>query len=261
MAREIIANKSVDDTFSGQSASVDTATELLERKKSTILKLFSLLDGWKSVEEQLARLRIASIYSKWTQPEEVAYFKDIVKVKDGITQIIGKDKTPSYKKNYKNEMVETKFKDTGKGGIRNIRFTGSEDKVPDPRNEDDMYEMVREEEVMSKKYKKPVRISYIQSEEMSRLFDWHWYIEIRQSRLDDSNLDLMVYIDTKMRTANLFPDSLNKEYTLTKIAKIQNEDADKAYNMETQAMSGVQDMKTLKNPMDSVVEAGKQLSV
>jgi hypothetical protein len=98
-----------------------------------------------------------------------------------------------------------------------------------------MYELAKEEDTLSKKYGKPTRISYINSEMMSRLFDWHWYIDIRQSKEDDSHLDLMVYIDAKTRISQLFPNSLNQDYTLQKIAKIQNEPMDKAYNLSPQA--------------------------
>lgn len=95
--------------------------------------------------------------------------------------------------------------------------------------EDDMYEMAKEEDKLTKEYKKPTRITYLNSESLSRLFDWNWFIDIRSAREDESHLDLMVYIDAKTRVSQLFPDSLNKDYTLQKIANIQNEDVDRAY--------------------------------
>ena len=85
---------------------------------------------------------------------------------------------------------------------------------------------------MTREYGKETRISYLNSERLSRLFDWFWIIDIRQAREDDSHLDLMVYIDAKTRVAQLFPGALNKDYTLQKIAKIQNEDVEKAYNKD-----------------------------
>lgn len=116
---------------------------------------------------------------------------------------------------------------------------------------------------MTKKYGKQTRISYVNSERLSRLFDWFWVIDIRQAREDDSHLDLMVYIDAKTRVAQLFPNSLNKDYTLQKIAKIQNEDVEKAYNKDKpQGMADVgamqeaaPSMPEIKNPVDSVVDA------
>ena len=77
MVRQIISDKSIDGAFAGDTVDIDTATEMLERKKNTIMKLFSLLEGWKSLEEQLARLRIANIFTKWTTPEEVPVFEEV----------------------------------------------------------------------------------------------------------------------------------------------------------------------------------------
>lgn len=47
----------------------------------------------------------------------------------------------------------------------------------------------------------------------------------------------MMYIDSKTRVNQLFPNSLNKDYTLQKIAKIQHEDVDKAYMKENPAQA------------------------
>lgn len=258
-AKQIISDKSVDDTFSAQNVDVKTATELLERKKATALKLFSLIDGWKNLEKQLARLRIASIFSKWTQPEQVPYYKDITKIVDGVEQVIGRENIPSFKNKYKEDYIQTKFKDSGQDGIRHVRFVGPEDQVPDPSNPDQMDAMAKEEDMMTKKHGKPTRISYIRSEKLARLFDWYWYIDIRQSRDDDSHLDLMMYIDAKTRVSQLFPNSLNKDYTLQKIAKIQHEDVDKAYMKENPAQAltaGAQPQSpggaAVPNPMTSV---------
>jgi hypothetical protein len=44
LVRQIISDKSVDDAFSGEPVGVNTATEFLERKKNTIMKLFSVLE-------------------------------------------------------------------------------------------------------------------------------------------------------------------------------------------------------------------------
>lgn len=254
LVRQVISDKSVDDAFSGQPVGVNTATEFLERKKNTTLKLFSLLEGWKDLERQMARLRIASIFTKWTKPEEQYYFKDVMEIRDGVEKITGKEKTPSIKRVHRTELVKTKMRDTGKEGLRDIRFSSSNEM---PKKED-ITGIMKEEDVMTKKYKKPTRITYINSESLSRLFDWTWFIDIRSAREDESHLDLMVYIDAKTRIAQLFPESLNKDYTLQKIANIQNEDVDKAYNKDKpQAQQAVDSMaqstgQAVKNPLENV---------
>lgn len=207
---------------------MNTATEFLERKKNTVLKLFSLIEGWKDVERQLARLRIASIFTKWTTPEEQYYFKDIVELRNGVEKITGKEKNASIKRVHRSELVKTKMRQTGQDGYKDIRFT-PENEMP---TNDKMGSIAKEEDSLTQKYKKPTRITFINSESLSRLFDWKWFIDVRSSREDESHLDLMVYIDAKTRIAQLFPESLNKDYTLQKIANIQNEDVDKAYNKE-----------------------------
>jgi len=44
MVRQIISEKSFDSSFTGGAVDADTATEMLEQKKNTIMKLFSLLE-------------------------------------------------------------------------------------------------------------------------------------------------------------------------------------------------------------------------
>lgn len=101
------------------------------------MKLFSMVAGLAEFEEQLARLRIASIYSKWTEPEEIPELDQALKNEKGITQYITR-------KEYKKEIVPTQFKDSGKTGFRDIRFTDSEH-MPD------VNEMIKEENVLTKK--------------------------------------------------------------------------------------------------------------
>lgn len=269
--KQIIADKSIDDAFSGQPQGVDTATEFLERKKNTILKLFSLLEGWKDLEEQLARLRIASIFTKWTEAEEVPFFKDVVKIVEWVEEVVGKEKIASTKNEYRKETIQTKIRSSGQAGIRQVRFFWKDsENVPDPEDKDTLYDLANEEKKLGKKYGKPTRVSYINSEALSRLFEWYWVIDIRQAREDDSHLDLMVYVDAKTRIAQLFPDSLNKDYTLQKIARIQSEDVDKAYNKEQPISippgwgapewappqaSGAPAPETMSNPLSSVMWA------
>lgn len=262
IVRGIISDKSIDDAFSGQPVGVNTATEFLERKKNTTLKLFSLIEGWKDVERQLARLRIASIFSKWTTPEEQYYFKDIVELRDGIETITGKEKTPSKKRVHRTELVKTKMRQTGQEWYKDIRFSSS-DEMPD---EEDIDEIAKEEDRLTKEYKKPTRITYLNTESLSRLFEWNWFIDVRSAREDESHLDLMVYIDAKTRISQLFPDSLNRDYTLQKIANIQNEDFEKAFNSQkpqaqqaVDSMSAMKGWQAVKNPLENV--KADQLSI
>lgn len=114
-------------------------------------------------------------------------------------------------------------------------------------DEEDIDEIAKEEDRLTKEYKKPTRITYLNSESLSRLFEWNWFIDVRSAREDESHLDLMVYIDAKTRISQLFPDSLNRDYTLQKIANIQNEDFEKAFNSQKpQAQQAVDSMSAMK---------------
>lgn len=111
IVKGIINDKSVDDAFSGEPIGVKTATEMLERKKNTIMKLFALVEGMIEFEEQMSKLRISSIFSKWTVPEESPYFEEQENIVDGVKSVI---KVPKTRKGYKKEIIPTQFKETGK---------------------------------------------------------------------------------------------------------------------------------------------------
>jgi hypothetical protein len=224
IVKGIINDKSVDDAFSGEPIGVKTATEMLERKKNTIMKLFALVEGMIEFEEQMSKLRISSIFSKWTVPEESPYFEEQENIVDGVKSVI---KVPKTRKGYKKEIIPTQFKETGKEWFRDVRFRSHEEKLPD------VYDMAKEEDEMEKKLGKPVRISLLEVESLSRLFDWTWKVEVRAKQDEDSKLERMTYLDNKQRIANLFGvEVLNKEYTLQKIAQMDSEDPEKAYNAQ-----------------------------
>ena len=107
----------------------------------------------------------------------------------------------------------------------------------------DPYDLADEEDDMSDKLGKPVRITFLEVESLSRLFDWTWKVEIRAKQDDDSKLEKMTYLDSKQRVANLFGvEALNREYTLQKVAQFDGEDVDKAYNSTPPPMPGMPGM-------------------
>jgi len=81
------------------------------------MKLYSLVEGMIELEEQLIKLRIASIYSNWVIPEETPIIEEVEKTKKGVETNLIKTK-----KEYRKEFVSTKFQDSGKRGYRSIRF-------------------------------------------------------------------------------------------------------------------------------------------
>lgn len=251
IVKTIMNDKTVDDAFSGEPVGIKTATELLERKKNTILKLFNLVQGLMDLEEQLARLRISSIYSHWTLSEEVPVKKQVEKEIDGIKKIL---EEVWYERKHKKALVSTQFKKSGKSGYRSIRFMSWMENAPTG------YEVAKEEDAMSDSYGKDVRISYLDSEQLSNLMRWKWDIEIISRQADENELEKTTYLDGKQRIVNLFwPDVLNREYTLEKVARIDGEEAERAYNLETpqpQEMAAPE-WSTTKSPIPSLMNVAK----
>lgn len=251
--RQVLNDKSIDDAFTWDPVDVKTATAFLERKKNTVMKLFSMVEWLAEFEEQRARLRIASIYSKWTVPEETTAYEEVQETVDWVKQLF---KKPIKKREYRKEFVPTKFRESGKDGFRDIRFHGMWEKLPAGE------EIAKYEDDMSEKIGKPVRLTYIEAESISRLFEWNWKIDVIQKLEEDEKLDKITYLDNKMRIANLFGvDVLNKEYTLQRYAAMDGEDPDKAYvtQPEQQMWEPMQPpMNTagspaIRNPMESII--------
>lgn len=228
IVKEIINDKSVDDSFSGGTQDAgQTATVYLEQQKNTISKLFQIIDGIKALERQLIALRIANIYANWTKHESQVIQKEVVKIVDGIPQITEVKKVN--KNNYRSETIDTKIKDANQDGLKIIRFYDQADVLPK------MQKHVDEEEALSDLFGKPVRVVYMHAPSLSRIFDWTYRIDIIPHDTRTGDAQMLAYLDAKQRIANLFATDptgiINKEYTLERISEFQDEDSSKAYNL------------------------------
>jgi len=259
IVREILNTKTVEDAFSGGSEGSGTATEFLEQKKNTIGKLFQVIAGVKNLEEDLAKLRIANIITHWTKAKEEAKYEETLELVEGVMTVTGKKLIPGKtSKKYRTETVKTKLKQENKQGIRVVRFHGVDDLLPSPR------EQQREEDKMEKEYKSPVRISYLNAQEFLKTLYWHWKINIIPRSTDGSKLELLTYLDNKQRIANLFGiDAIQRDYTLQRVATMNDEEYDKAYVPSSQ-QAQLQQMQsdlgkkgTERNPLESVLNANK----
>lgn len=224
LVKDVMNDKSVDDAFAGGDVNVDTATVYLERQKNTISKLFQIVDGVRSLERQLVRLRIANIYANWTKHEVDSIEKEVQEIIDGIPVITGVERVNL--KRFREVTVDTRIDDASQEGTKIVRFYGDE-AVPGREKR------LKEEDALSERMGRPVRIVYMHAPQLSRLVEWFWYIDIIPRDTRASEVKLMAYMDAKQRTANLFgPQVLNPQYTLERIAEFQDEDVSKAYNLE-----------------------------
>jgi hypothetical protein len=256
IVKSVIGDKTVDDTFAGQNVDTKTATEYLQRQKNTIMKLYSLVLGLQNLEEQLARLRIYSILSKWTQPEEDMVFDDIKEVVDGVWKTVGKAEQPRVVKNYREVLVENKIKrDGSKKGFVYIKFHGEEDELPEPDEDGNCWDILDLESMMTKKMGKQVRLEYLNADRLADLFDYIWKIDIIAKKDDDSRMEVMSFIDILTKVTNLFPDAPNRENVLREVGTKLNQDPEKIFNLEPQQveqsqMAQQQQAPVIPNPMN-----------
>lgn len=250
IVKAVMADKTVDDTFAGQTVDTKTATEYLQRQKNTIMKLYSLVLGLQNLEEQLARLRIYSILSKWTEAEEDMVFDDIKEVIDGVWKTVGKSETPTKVKNYREVLVENKIKrDGGKKGFVYIKFHGDEDELPEADEDGNCWDILDLESMMSKKMGKQVRVEYLNADRLAQLFDFLWKIDIIAKKDDDSRMEVMSFIDTLTRVTNLFPDAPNREHVLREIGTKLDQDPEKLFNLEPQQVEQAQLAQGQQSPV------------
>lgn len=250
-AREILNTKTVDDAFSSGGNDKSTATQFLEEKKNTIAKLFQMVDAVAHLERQLVELRIANIVTHWSKPEVAPVYEDVEKIVDGVKK---STKEIKEKKKYRTEIVKTQLKRENKEGIRIINFYGEDEKLPTLR------EQQKKEDQLEKEYGTPVRITYLSAPEFMRTLNWYWSIKIVPRSEDATKLEVLSYIDNKTRIAKVFGiESLNRDYTLQRIATMMNEDYEKAYvptNMNTQKEMLQKTVSTEKNPLQNVINSG-----
>lgn len=246
VVKSVIGDKTVDDTFAGQTVDTKTATEYLQRQKNTIMKLFSLVLGIQNLEEQMTRLRIYSILSKWTQPEEDIEFEEVREIVDGVWKVVGKKDVPVKVKTYRELLVENKIKrDGGKKGYVYVKFHGEEDELPECDSDGNNWDMLDMESILSKKMGKQVRIEYLNADRLAQLFDFFWRIDIIPKKDGDSTMEVMSFVDILTRVSNLFPDAPNRENVLRDIGTKLDRDPEKIFNLDPQQLQQAQ----MQNPM------------
>jgi hypothetical protein len=223
MAKSIISEKSVTDAYAAQTSSSDqTATEILNQQKQTLLKLVAFTDGYRLLEQQLVLLRIYNIIAHWTEFKEVPVFNDIVEVIDGVSTVTGKEFSGKMEKKYKTFSTKKAKDMTDEYSV--ISFVGNDTPLPTPR-EQQQYE----DDVLAKKYGKNARQVYINAEWL-RSLRCIWNIGVIQRVENDSQTELLMYLDNIGRIANIVgPQNLNMPHVMQRIAGRLGESAEKLF--------------------------------
>lgn len=227
MMKDVINEKSVTDSYAGQTTSGnETATEVVNQQKQTMLKLAAVVDGVRNLERRLILLRIYNIVANWTTNEEHPLYEDVNTVVEGVETVTGRELKPEKKgKQYKRFAVDTAFSD-GKKGMKVTEFVGADAQLPSTRQQ------IEDEEEMSEEYGKNVRLSYINAEWL-RALEVIWNVEVIVSPENDDQMQLLMFIDNITRVANLFGVQVFKQdYVLQRIANKMNEDYDKLFAVD-----------------------------
>ena len=235
LVKEVINEKSTTDSYAGQTVTGDaTATEIINQKKQTLLKLAAVIDGVRSLEKRLILLRIYNIVTNWTRSEEAPLYEETVEIRDGIAFVTGKEISPTKtEKKYKKFATDTSFAD-GKKGTKITQFIGEDHPLPSVR------EQIDQEEKMSEEYGKPVRMSYVNAEWL-RIIEVIWNVDVIVSSDEDDQMQLLMFVDNLTRVSQLFGVQVFKQdYVLQRIANKMNEDFDKLFNAQDSGM--MQDM-------------------
>lgn len=208
-----IDEKTASPQFSGDPSQGDqTATETVELKNQQMMKLGLVLDGVVNLERSMTWHRIHNICVHWTKKIDGRY----------------EDTANGINDQFKNFSMNTTV-DNGAAGVKMFRFTTG--MYPDIKDHE------HEEDQLSKKHGKPVRIVYM-NPEILRSMKYRWYIIINPTPKTNDKLSQVLFIQNLNEAIQLFgPDSLNLDYAKQRFAVLCNED----YNKLFKKMS-VQDM-------------------
>lgn len=213
LMKRLIDEKTVSPVFSGDmSKGSTTATEIVELKKQSMMKLGYSLLGVISLERQLATLRVHNILANWTKSVD----SRVDPAKGKIKEI------------YRRISVDTEV-DGGAKGTKIIEF--DEDKP-------EMYDsatVMREEELLSRPGK-PVRKVYMNPKILQSL-KTNWYIEITPTEKETDALDRLLFVQNLQDAATFFGiQSLNMGYLKQRFAILAGEDPEKYFTQQQQQL-------------------------
>jgi hypothetical protein len=206
LIKKIIDEKTVSPVFAGESQSgQQTATEIVELKKQSMMKLGFVIWGVMRFEKRMAWLRIHNILENWTKPIET----EVDKIKNDIKEI------------YRTMTVNMPLED-GREGRKIISMN------PEMANEMTEERIMAEEEFLSQSGI-PTRKIYLNPKEL-RTLKATWFVTITPTEKDSTALDRVLYTTNLTEAAKLFgPQSLNLPYHKRRFAILAKEDPEKYF--------------------------------
>jgi hypothetical protein len=211
-----IDGKTVSAVFTGDpERGEQSATEIMERKKQSMMKLGLPVLACVSLEKQLAKLRLFNILHHWTEPDEK--FNPV---------------TQSMEKAYMGFMQPATFKD-GTEGIEVVQF---QEDVPAPE------QVNFENELLSTRMGMPVRKAYIDPKILKSL-NLMFKIEVEPHEQNNDELERAQFLDAVTVGYNLFgQDAFNKPFLKAKFARLNKESKNQLFVSEEQLQAQQQMM-------------------
>lgn len=201
--KSMIDSKTVHPSFEGAEPSGNpTATEIIELKKQSMVKLGLAMYGIISLEKQLAWLRLQNIFDNWTKKQD----EKVDTAKGSLRNV------------YKKVTVEGDI--DGRQGQKMIEFVDDyEDRTPES--------IYKEEEEMSKEY--PVQKIYLKTDELLSIRK-NFYITVNPTEKYSDQLDRVLFTQQVTEGYNLFgPQAFNTDYLKRQWALKNKHDPDKIF--------------------------------
>lgn len=208
LIREAINEKTTNEVYSGEGqGGVDTLGQAEIMQEQQLMKLGSALDAVTNLERSMAWARIETIIFNLMNPTF-------------STEEFDENDVKSLKNFYQQLSVETTVED-GKNGVKLFKFT--DERFPS------INDQVREEEEMSEKQGRPVRISYINPLQL-RKARYKYHITINPTPKNSDKLSVVMFVNNIKTAAELFGmQSMNVEYLKQRYATMINEDYSKMF--------------------------------
>jgi hypothetical protein len=205
LIKQGIEDKTVNKSYEGDSQGVDTLGQAQIDKEQQMLKLGSGIDGLVNLERRMVWNRLYNILVNYTQPTD----HTIDDVRGGI------------KKAFRSFSVQTTVED-GQKGVKIFRFSPKSD-YPS------LSDHHKEEDTLTKKHGQPVRIVYLDPEELREL-KFSWFVSIKPAPRSEDKLTQVMFVQHVREAMELFgPDALQLEYVKQRYAITIDENYEKFF--------------------------------
>ena len=221
--KKLMDEKSISPTMQGQSIKGNqTAKEIMELQKQSIVKLGLIILGVIQFEKDLCKLRILNIIKYWTEPDSQIFNSTTGKLEGKGRRFEMEATLPSGQKGLKIfEMDDERARMMASGEL------GQE-------------QIDAEAATISRLRKKSVQIVILSPSEL-RALDLLWEVDIQPVENDSDALERSQFYQGLTAVWPLLGQEFNREWLKKEIAKHEKWDADQAFTEQSlQLPSGMQ---------------------